>query len=91
MSVKTERITILASSEFKTFLHGEASKEGVSVSELIRGRCINPSSNSEDETILMALIDQVKESTAKARSSLDKGLKDATKALKELRKERKVI
>ena len=35
-AVKTERITILGSPDFKAFLSREAKKEGVSLSQLVR-------------------------------------------------------
>ena len=38
MGAKTERITILGSAEFKTFLANEAEAANISVSELVR-RC----------------------------------------------------
>jgi len=88
MAVKNERITILASTEFKAFLHGEASSQGVSVSELIRERCMKPATTSSDEELLKALVEQVNISTAKARNSLSKGLRDANKILKELKASR---
>jgi len=47
MVVKKERITMLATTEFKAFLYGEASSEGVSVSELIRERCMKPATTSK--------------------------------------------
>lgn len=86
MAIKNERITILASTEFKEFLHGEASDAGVSVSELIRERCIKPVATREDEELLKALVEQVNLSTAKAKNALSKGLRDANKVLKELKK-----
>jgi hypothetical protein len=85
MAVKNERITILASTEFKAFLHGEASNEGVSVSELIRERCMKPATTTKDEELLKALVEQVNISTSKAKNALSKGLRDASKVLKELK------
>lgn len=37
---KNERITILGTADFKAFLVAEAEREGVSVSELVRRRCM---------------------------------------------------
>ncbi len=88
MTIKSERITILASTEFKTFLHGEALNAGISVSELIRQRCMKPATTSEDEEILKALVEQVNISTAKAKNSLSKGLRDANKVLNQLKANR---
>ena len=39
MATKTERVTIWGSSELKAFLTEQASKEHISVSELVRRRC----------------------------------------------------
>ena len=38
MAVQTERITILGTPDFKTFLKKEAKNEGISISELVRQR-----------------------------------------------------
>lgn len=84
MSVKTERITILGSPEFKRFLTKEAKKEGVSVSQLVRERCRRKAAD-EDEEILLSLVNEVRASTKNAKKALDKGLKDAERTLKELR------
>ena len=51
--MKTARVTLLTSPDFKKFLIAEAQREGVSVAELIRSRCERKP--SEEETILMAL------------------------------------
>ena len=84
MNVKTERITILTTPDFKAFLSSEADREGVSVSELIRTRCINKPANNEDEQVLRVLVEQVNESTHKAQKALNKGLQDARKVLQAL-------
>ena len=88
MSVKTERVTILTTPDFKAFLNTEASNAGVSVSELIRERCLNIPANGDDELMLQALVEQVNESTQKAKKSLNKGLRDARQTLKALKKAR---
>ncbi len=88
MSTRTERITLLATPDFKAFLNTEASKEGVSVSELIRVRCMKKPVNKRDEQILLALVEQVNASTQKAQKSLDMGLQDAHKVLQELKETR---
>lgn len=85
MSIKTERITILTTPNFKGFLHAEAEKEGISVSELIRERCMSKPLDNDDELLLRELVDQVNESTQKAKKSLSKGLRDAKKILDELK------
>lgn len=40
--MKTERVTLLVSPEFKRFLQEEAEREGVSLGELVRRRCERP-------------------------------------------------
>ena len=84
MSVKSERITILGTPDFKAFLEKEAKKEGVSISEFVRSRCqvIPP---SEDEIALKELILIASKATKRASKSLEKGINDAEAILKELR------
>jgi len=83
-AVKTKRITILGTPEFKEFLTREAKPEGVSLSQLVRQRCEKKPQN-KDEELLAALIKEVGAATAKAKLSLEKGLADAEKVLAELR------
>ena len=85
MTVKSERITILGTPDFKAFLIREARKEGVSLSQLVRQRCEKKPVNSEDEELLAALVKEVGEATAKAKASLEQGLDDAEQALAEIR------
>jgi hypothetical protein len=86
MAAKTERITFLSTPDFKAFLASEAAKEGTSIAELIRQRCVRTPAKTEDEEMLLALVEEVGKATAKAKRSLDKGLADAEKALKEIRR-----
>ncbi len=85
MSAKTERITILGTPEFKEYLSLEATQEGISVSELVRNRCLNRVS-TDDEKLLLELIAAVNVSTQKAKHSLTQGVKEAEKTLKDLRR-----
>jgi hypothetical protein len=85
MAVKTERITILGSPDFKAFLIREAKKEGVSLSQLVRQRCEKKPVSSEDEELLTTLVKEVGKATARAKVSLEKGLADAKQALAEIR------
>ncbi len=87
-AVKTERITILGTPDFKKFLTREAKKEGVSMSQLVRQRCEKKPVNNEDEKLLAALVKEVSAATARAKSSLEKGLKDSEKVLAEIRRAR---
>ena len=84
-AVKTERITILGTPDFKKFLTREAKKEGVSLSELVRQRCEKKPANNEDEELLAAMVEEVRAATFRAKVSLEKGLADAEKVLAELR------
>jgi len=83
-AVKTKRITILGTPEFKDFLTREAKQEGVSLSQLVRQRCEKKPQN-KDEELLAAFIKEVGAATAKAKLSLEKGLADAEKVLAEIR------
>jgi hypothetical protein len=85
-AAKTQRITILGTSDFKDFLIREAKKEGVSLSQLVRERCEKKPSSTEDEELLAALLNAVGEATTKAKLSLEKGLNDAEKVLAEIRR-----
>ncbi len=85
-AVKTKRITILGTPDFKDFLTREAKKEGVSLSQLVRQRCENKPPSSEDEELLAALVEEVGVATAKAKLSLEKGLNDVEKVLAETRR-----
>ncbi len=86
MSVKTERITILGTPDFKAFLTREAKKEGVSLSQLVRERCRQKPASNEDEELLSLLVAEVVQATARAKVSLERGLADAEKILTEIRK-----
>jgi len=87
MAVKTARITILGTPDFKAFLTREAKKEGVSLSKLVRQRCEKKPMNSEDEEMLAALVKEVGEAAARAKASLEKGMADAELALAKIRSE----
>ena len=86
MTVKTERITILGTPDFKDFLTREAKKEGVSLSQLVRQRCEKKPTSNEDEELLVVLVKEVRAATAKAKVSLEKGLADAEQVLAEIRR-----
>ena len=87
MDVKTERITLLGSRDFKAFLAKEARKEGVSVSELVRRRCER--APTDDERMLLALADELRKSTAEARAALQEGMAAAASVSREVRKTKK--
>lgn len=85
---QTERITFLATKEFKKWLAVEAKKSGMSISELIRLRC--ESGSSEDEIAIKALANEVKEAASRANKALDEGLKEADRVINKLRKNREL-
>jgi multidrug resistance efflux pump len=84
--MKTERVTLLASKEFKRFLGEEARRQGLSVAEFIRVRCEQKFSN--DEAVLAQLAAELRKSLAEAKSSLKEGLNEAELALAQLRARR---
>ena len=69
--MKTERVTLLTSPEFKTFLATEAKREKVSVAELVRSRCERRP--TEDEVVLVALTAELHSAVVRAKKSLREG------------------
>jgi hypothetical protein len=88
MSVKTERITILGSPEFKAFLAKEAKKEQISVSELVRRRCEQSMPNAAEEQLFAELVVELQCAVKRAKKSLNKGLRDANELVAELKANR---
>jgi len=86
MPIKTERITVLGTPEFKAFLASEARNQGISISEFIRRRCLGQPLDEEQE-LLLKLVDEVKVATKRAKVSLEKGIRDAERVIRELRSE----
>jgi hypothetical protein len=84
--MKTERVTLLTTKEFKSFLRAEAQRERVSVAELVRVRC--EQKPNPDEAVLAKLTAELHEALREAKSSLKKGIKEARSALAELRSNR---
>jgi hypothetical protein len=84
MAAKTARVTILGTPEFKEFLVQEAEKEGVSVSKLIRQRCLQRPANDEEE-IIQYFLAELKSSTARALVSLEEAIAEATQVLEEIK------
>lgn len=83
--MKSERITFLATPEFKANLTHLAAHQKTSVGEVIRGRFERPLASDESE--LAALVADLNVATAEARTSLHEGLAEAEQTLRELRKE----
>jgi hypothetical protein len=81
--VKSERVTLLATKEFKRFLGNEAKREGISVAELVRTRCQRKPQH--EELILAEATLALRAALDEARSSLKEGLEAAQSVLHELR------
>jgi len=79
--MKTERISLLGTPEFKAFLASEAKKEHISVSELVRRRCVR--TPSADEVLLASMAAELRRATEDARRSLEEGLTAVREALAE--------
>ena len=84
--MKTERITLLTSPDFKAFLSAEAIREGVSVAELVRTRCERRP--TDEEAILVELTGELNKAVIEAKRSLKSGLDEAQSVLTELRAKR---
>ena len=81
--MKSERVTLLTSPEFKTFLTAEAKRAGVSVAELVRTRC--EGRPSDEDAVLASLTAELHKAVADAKRSLKGGLDEARAVLAELR------
>jgi hypothetical protein len=80
--MKTERVTLLTSPDFKAFLNAEAQREGVSVAELVRTRCERRP--SDEEAMLAELTRELQQSMVAAKRALKGGLDEAQAVLLEL-------
>ena len=86
--MKSERITFLATPEFKANLTQLAVRENTSVGEVIRGRFERAQNrpDASEESELRALVADLRAATAKAQISLSEGLAEAEQTLRQLRK-----
>ena len=86
--MKSERITFLATPEFKANLTQLAVRENTSVGEVIRGRFERAQNrpDASEESELRALVADWRVATAQAQISLSEGLAEAEQTLRELRK-----
>ena len=86
--MKSERITFLATPEFKANLTQLAVRENTSVGEVIRGRFERAQNrpDASEESELRALVADLRAATAQAQISLSEGLAEAEQTLRELRK-----
>lgn len=81
--MKTERVTLLTSPEFKSFLAKEARREGVSVAELVRSRC--EGRQGADQAMLETLTVELRGAIKQAKTSLKRGLDEANAVMADLR------
>lgn len=88
MSTKTERITILGTPEFKTFLIDQANVENISVSEFVRRRCVQPVARDEDNQTLAELVSALHVAVDAARDEMNESLDFAKDVLQELQSNR---
>ena len=88
MGAKTERITILGSAEFKTFLVNEAEAANISVSELVRRRCLQPVAPDEDTQELAELVAALHVAVDQAKDEMNSSLDFAHDVLRELKTNR---
>jgi hypothetical protein len=81
--MKTERVTLLTSPEFKNFLTKEARREGVSVAELVRSRC--EGRQGADQAMLETLTVELRGAVKQAKTALKRGLDEANAVMADLR------
>jgi hypothetical protein len=84
--MKTERLTLLTTPEFKAFLGEEAARRGISVAELVRSRCERKP--DADEAALASLAGELRKAVREAHASIQDGLAEASSVLSELRARR---
>jgi ribosome recycling factor len=84
--MKTERVTLLATPDFKRYLETEVEREGISVGELIRVRCGQP---TEEERLLHELARQLREEVKQVKTRLQQVSAKVDRTLAELENERK--
>lgn len=84
---KSERVVVLCAPDFKRYLVEEAKREGISVSEIIRKRCDHAAKGpSDEERVLLSLIQEVRKGTQEASKALSAGLDRAEEVLVRLEK-----
>lgn len=85
--MKTERLVLLTTPAFKTYVGKEAKREGISVAELVRRR-VQPAAN-EDQAALVELTTQLRSAVEQAQKSADQSLAEVEAILLELRQKRR--
>ena len=81
--MKTARLTLLTTPDFKAFLGVEAALGGVSVAELVRRRC--EQRPTADEEALAALTHELRTAVQEAQASMRAGVAETASVLTELR------
>jgi hypothetical protein len=81
--MKTERLQLLATPQFKAFLIEDAKQEGVSVAELVRVRCERRA--TDEEKLLAELTLDLQKKITTAQTALRDGIDCANAVLAELR------
>lgn len=88
-AIKTERLTILVSSEEKALLVGRAKGLGISAGEMIRRAVFEyrpTTETTESEMVLNALADELITAAKEARQALNSAEKELQTTLKVLRR-----
>lgn len=83
--MKTERVTLLTTPDFKTFLTKRAAHEGISVAELIRRRF--EAEPTGEDVALVELTGELRGAVVQAKRSLADGLAQVQAVLSGLRGE----
>ena len=81
--MKTARLTLLITPEFKAFLGLEAARSGISVGELVCQRC--EQKPTAEDALQLALAAELHAAVREAQSSLSVGLAEANAVLADLR------
>src|ERR1700692_1930821 len=84
--MKTARVQVLTTPDFRDWLQREARNAGVSVGELVRRRCEGAS--REEEEAVAKLAAQLRKEVRRAQASLRSSLADAEALIAELRSNR---
>jgi hypothetical protein len=85
--LKTARLQVLATPEFRDWLRKEAKRAGVSVGELVRSRC--QQADSKEEAELAALTALLRKQVTETRASVKRNLDEVSTILRELKQQRK--
>jgi hypothetical protein len=83
--MQTERLTLLVTKEFKTRLHQEAHRRGMSVSQLVRTNC---GEADPEQAALAELTTDVARVMAEAQKTLRRGIQKTDEVLTELHSKR---